>query len=413
MVADLFTVRNRFIVFDFGFQSSDRYTCKMSEVLQSIRKVFKQKFNEQPLVIKAPGRINLIGEHTDYNEGFVLPAAIDRYIYFAISKSKTDRCNVYSLDMNEGVSFSIFDLNPGETWVNYLMGVLDGFERAGKPIHGVDCVFGGDIPAGAGLSSSAALCSGFAYGLNQLFDCGLNRVQLAKIAQYSEHEFVGLQCGIMDQYASLFGQKDNALLLDCRSLTHEAIPIKIPGYSFLLIDTKVKHNLASTEYNARRNACEQGVAGILAKYSDVRSLRDVTHSMLAEFKNDLAADTFVKCLYVVEEIRRTQQAVAHLKKKEWVQFGKLLFQTHWGLSQAYEVSCPELDFLVSMAEAETDSVIGARMMGGGFGGCTINLVKVEKLESFQRKVFDQYVATFKKEPDFYLVNLVDGVGGGT
>jgi galactokinase len=372
----------------------------MSDVGKSVATIFKQKFSGKPVVIKAPGRINLIGEHTDYNDGFVLPAAIDRSIYFAIAPSGNDKCNVFSLDMEEGVSFSIRDLNPGETWVNYLMGVLDSFERMGLPVRGVDCVFGGDIPTGAGLSSSAALCSGFAFGLNQIFDCKLDRLQLAKIAQRSEHEFAGLQCGIMDQYASLFGKKDSALLLDCRALKHEVIPVHLGEYSILLIDTNVKHNLASTAYNERRETCERGVRLIQEKNPTVVSLRDVSRAMLYEYQDQLGEDTFIKCLFIVEEISRTQRAAAHLKKNELKEFGKLMYETHWGLSGAYQVSCEE---------SEEKGIAGARQMGGGFGGCTINLIQKAAIKAFQQKVLGQYVATFKKEPDFYSINLTNGV----
>ena len=382
----------------------------MSESLNSIANLFNQKFSGEPLLIRAPGRINLIGEHTDYNNGFVFPAAVDRAIYFAMTPSGTEKCNIYSADMGEGVSFSIHDLNPGETWVNYLMGVLDGFQRRGLSVRGVDCVFGGDIPAGAGLSSSAALCNGFGFGLNQLFDCKLDPLQLAKISQYAEHEFVGLMCGIMDQYASLFGVKDSALLLDCRALKHEVIPVHLKDHCLLLIDTKVKHTLASSAYNERRQACERGVQVIHQKNNKVQSLRDVTRTMLYEFQDELGEDVFVKCLYIVDEIKRTQNAAELLKKNELKAFGALMYETHRGLSQSFEVSCKELDFLVRLAEEDKKKVAGARMMGGGFGGCTINLIEKSKVKSFQEKVLDQYVATFHIEPEFYLVKLVDGVG---
>jgi galactokinase len=293
--------------------------------------------------------------------------------------------------------------------VNYLMGVLDSFERKGLPVHGVDCVFGGDIPAGAGLSSSAALCSGFAFGLNEIFKCGLNRIELAKMAQYAEHEFVGLQCGIMDQYASLFGVKDSALLLDCRTLKHEVVTIQFNDYTLLLIDTKVKHTLASSAYNDRRAACEKGVRLIHQKNKKVQSLRDVSREMLYEHQDILGEDVFIKCLFIVEEINRTQRAADFLKQNNLKEFGKLMFETHWGLSQAYEVSCEESDFLVSLAEEEKKAVLGARQMGGGFGGCTINLIRKGAIKSFQKKVLEQYVATFKKEPGFYSVNLTQGV----
>jgi len=379
-------------------------------LVSSVVDSFVARFKVKPTIVKAPGRINFIGEHVDYNEGFVLPAAIDRHMVFAIAPSGNDRCNIYSHDLEEGVSFSIHDLNAGDTWINYLMGVMDGFERSGLPVHGVDCVFGGNIPNGAGLSSSAALCCGFGFALNELFRCNLTRIQVAKIAQYAEHEFVGLQCGIMDQYASLFGKKDAALLLDCRALTHEAIPIQLKDYSILLIDSKVKHTLANTAYNDRREACEEGVRIIKKKNPQVYSLRDVSSQMLYENQDALGEEVFIKCLFIVEEIKRTQAGASFLKKNELKAFGELMYQTHWGLSQSYEVSCEELDFLVSLAEEEKKWITGARMMGGGFGGCTLNLVDNSYVKVFQEKVLHQYLATFKKEPDFYLVNLADGVG---
>ena len=222
-----------------------------------LSKIFEDRFKRIPSLFLAPGRINLIGEHTDYNGGFVIPAAVDKYMVFAIAPNENERCNIYSHDFQEGVTFYLQDLNPGETWVNYLMGVLDGFSRKGLAVRGVDCMFGGSIPAGAGLSSSAALCCGFAFALNEIFKCGLSRLELAKIAQYSEHEFVGVNCGLMDQYASLFGKNDSAILLDCKNFTHEYLPFQFEGVEILLIDTKVKHSLASSaimkeEHRVRR-----------------------------------------------------------------------------------------------------------------------------------------------------------------
>ena len=375
----------------------------------SVVQLFKEKFHHDPLVIIAPGRINLIGEHTDYNNGFVMPAAIDTHMVFAIAASGSDRNNVYAMDFDEGVTFSIYDLNPGEAWVNYLMGVMDGFQRRGKEIHGVDCVFGGNIPAGAGLSSSAALCSGFGFALNQLFNSRLTRLELAKIAQYAEQEFAGLMCGIMDMYASLFGQKDKALLLDCRALKHEILPFQSKDYSLLLIDTKVKHSLASSAYNDRRASCEEGVHILNKINPKIHSLRDVTKTLLHEHQDKLGDDTFIKCLFVVEEIDRTQRAAQLLIGNDLNNFGKLMYETHWGLSKAYDVSCAELDFLVTLAEDEKNSILGSRMMGGGFGGCTLNLISTDRIGAFSEKVRAKYFGTFKKEPDFYPVNLSEGV----
>ncbi|HEY5824978.1 MAG TPA: galactokinase [Cyclobacteriaceae bacterium] len=377
--------------------------------VDSVVKLFKEKFHRTPFVFIAPARINLIGEHTDYNDGFVMPAAIDTHMVFAVAPSGSDRSNIYAMDFDEGVTFSIHDLNPGETWINYLMGVMDGFQRKGKVIHGVDCVFGGNIPAGAGLSSSAALCSGFGFALNQIFSGGLTKLELAKIAQYAEHEFAGLMCGIMDMYASLFGEKDKALLLDCRSLKHQSVPFKSKDYSLLLIDTKVKHSLASSAYNDRRASCEEGVFILNKINPKVHSLRDVTKAMLYEHQDKLGEDTFIKCQFVIEEIDRTQRAGQLLIGSDLKSFGKLMYETHWGLSKAYDVSCAELDFLVTLAEDEKNSILGSRMMGGGFGGCTLNLISNDRIGAFSDKVMAKYFGTFKKEPDFYRVNLSEGV----
>jgi galactokinase len=381
----------------------------MEEPVVQVSKIFQGKFHSKPLLVIAPARINLIGEHTDYNNGFVMPAAIDKHLVFAVAPSGSDKCNIFASDFNEGVHFPVSDLNPGDTWVNYLMGVIDGFQRRGLEIHGVDCVFGGNIPAGAGLSSSAALCSGFGFALNELFKTNLSRIEIARIAQHSEHEFAGVMCGIMDMYASLFGEKKSALLLDCRIEKHETLPVSLKDYSFLLADTKVKHALASSGYNDRRESCEAGVKILHKKYSVVNSLRDVSQVMLFETQDDLGEDIFIKCQFIVKEIERTQRAAGLLKSGDLLSFGNLMYETHWGLSQAYDVSCEELDFLVALAEEEKDKIIGARMMGGGFGGCTINLVANSHMGAFSERARENYFATFKKEPDFYQVNLSEGV----
>jgi len=377
--------------------------------VSSVTQAFREKFHREPVVFIAPGRVNLIGEHTDYNDGFVMPGAIDRHIIFAIAPSGTDKCNLHALDFNEGVHFSVHDISPGESWVNYLMGVIDGFQRRGKDVPGVDCVFGGNIPTGGGLSSSAALCSGFGFALNELFSCNLSRIDLAHIAQHSEHEFAGVKVGIMDMYASLFGEANAALFLDCRALTHEVLRFDLGNYILALIDTRVKHSLASSAYNDRRAACEEGVRIMKKKYPHITSLRDVEPSMLEEHRSIMGEHIFVKCQFVVGEIARTQRAAALLRSNDLKSFGALMYETHWGLSDAYEVSCEELDFLVSMAEESRDNILGARMMGGGFGGCTINLIEQSYASLFFEKVRHNYFGTFKKEPDFYQVNLSQGV----
>ncbi|HAC23918.1 MAG TPA: galactokinase [Cytophagales bacterium] len=376
---------------------------------ERIRTEFSKWFKSRPLLIKAPGRINLLGEHVDYQQGVVMPAAIDRHFVLAMAAAADDKCNIFAADLEEGVSFSVNDLAPGEAWINYLMGVLDGFQRKGFSVRGVDCVLGSTIPAGAGLSSSAALCSGFAFGINELFGCGLDRTQLALIAQRAEHEFAEVRCGIMDQYASLWGSPDAVLVLDCRSLTHQTLNVNWGGYALLLIDTKVKHALASTEYNQRREACAQAVEILQRQLPGIKSLRDVRAADLLQHEQELEHDTFIKALYVVEEMARVNQAVDALKLSDLPAVGQLMTETHWGLSQAYEVSCDELDFLVSLAQEKPEWFLGARMMGGGFGGCTLNLVKLGDLDPIVKYMTNEFQRAFGRAPEFYPVRLSPGV----
>jgi galactokinase len=375
--------------------------------VKAIEQIFSEKFKNTPSIFIAPGRINLIGEHTDYNEGFVMPAAINFHITFAIAPNGTDRFNFHAVDYNETLSFDLSTIRPGEGWINYLMGVVDGFSDL--RVRGVDCVFGSSIPVGAGLSSSAALCCGFGFAINEIYSCKLSTLEIAKIAQRSEHDFAGVRCGIMDQFASLHGKKNSALLLDCKTLQYETLPADLGDYRIMLIDTKVKHSLASTAYNDRRASCEQGVKVLKKYYPGIHSLRDVTRVMLDQHQDELGEEVYIKCSFVVGEIARTIAAAKLLKSGDIRTFGALLYETHWGLSKAYDVSCDELDALVSFAEEQRDAVIGARMMGGGFGGCTINLVHRSKVDFMKGYVQEKYFATFSKEPDFYLVNLADGV----
>jgi len=376
---------------------------------QAVSAAFRNKFRREPLLVRAPGRINLMGEHTDYNDGFVMPGAIDRHFVFAAAAGRRDRCNIYALDFDEGVTFSMHDLNPGETWVNYLMGVLDGFTDKNLPVQGVDVMFSGNIPVGAGASSSAALCCGFAFAINEIFQLGLSRLELARIAQRAEHEFAGAKVGIMDQYASLFGKKDSVFMLDCRNLTHEYLPFSYGKAELLLVDTKVEHTLASSAYNDRRAACETGVELLKKHYPQVHALRDANEEMLREVKPQMEPAVYEKCRYAIKEIARTKRAAQLLKSGDLLPLGELLYETHWGLSKEYEVSCAESDWLVTLASQHPDLVLGARQMGGGFGGCTINLVKKGAAGEFTKLVKEKYVATFQKEPDFYPVNLSDGV----
>ena len=376
-----------------------------------IQKIFLDKFKQKPILVRAPGRINFIGEHTDYNNGLVLPAAINKEIQIAIAANQTSRCTLYSADLKEEHTCTIDDLKPGKSWVNYLHGVMKGIHQIGFPLQGVDVVIQGNIPLGAGLSSSAALCCGFGTAYSQVIGAGLAPLSIAKIAQFAEHHFAGVKCGIMDQYASIFGEKDKAILLDCQTLEHEAFPFDFPEVDILLIDTKVKHSLADSAYNKRREACEFGVAQIARKYPEVKSLRDISLPMLQELQNNFPDEVYKRCRYVILELERTQRAAQLLKNKELESFGQLLYETHEGLSRDYEVSCEESDFLVDLARA--NRVTGSRMMGGGFGGCTLNLIKKSETEAFRKLVQEKYVTTFNKEPGFYIVEIEDGVSNLT
>ncbi len=378
-------------------------------LISSVNDTFRIRFSTEPIMVLAPGRINLIGEHTDYNEGFVMPAAVDKYLVFAVAPNQTDCFNFFSINYNTSVSFTVSDIQAGGEWYHYLMGVIDAIQKRGFTLSGVDCVFGGDIPGGAGMSSSAALCSGFGFALNEIYNLKLTRLELARIGQYAEHYFAGVMCGIMDQYASLFGKEESAFLLDCRSLEHEYLPFHFPDIEILLIDTKVKHSLVTSAYNDRRAACEEGVSLLQKSRTEIKSLRDVGLHELDSIKSAVREEVYIKCRFVVNEIERTQQAAAMLKANNLKGFGQLMFDTHWGLSKEYDVSCVESDMLVNVALEFPDVVLGARQMGGGFGGCTINLVKKDAIERYSQKVREKYVATFKKEPDFYSTKLVRGV----
>ncbi len=361
------------------------------------------------ITVESPGRINFIGEHTDYNEGFVLPTAIDKKITFKLKENNSSNiCNIYSA--NYDLSFS-FDLNKIEVsnteWENYILGVLHEIQQLTDLVKGFDCVLSSDIPVGSGVSSSAALECGLAYGLNELFDLGLSKLDIVELSQRAEHHYVGTKCGIMDQYASVMSKKDHAILLDCQSISHEYIPIHIKPYKILLLNTNVSHNLASSEYNTRREECEKGVSIIKEKYPEVNSLRDVDEVMLNEFKIVLPENIYFRCKYVVEEETRVLNAVKALKENRLKDFGELMYATHNGLSNAYEVSCPELDFLVEFTK-DYDSIIGARMMGGGFGGCTINLIHESAVSGFIEEVSKAYFKKFNINLDAFEANPSEG-----
>lgn len=374
-----------------------------------IAQMFRDKFGKEPLLFKSSGRINLIGEHTDYNNGFVLPAAIDKAVYVAIQKRDDSQFNwlAYNLDkMYEGNLGHIFPVE--SSWPNYILGVVDQLQKAGYEVGGFDLVIGGDVPNGAGMSSSAAVECATIYALNEIYNLGIDKIAMVKMAQKAEHEFAGVQCGIMDQFASMMGKKGHVIKLDCRSLEYEYVPFTFDDIEVVLFDTKVKHSLASSEYNTRRQECEKGVAIIQEKHPEVATLRDANIAMV----ETLLAGTgkvYDRCKFVVEEIARLEAACEDLKHNDLKAFGQKMFATHDGLSKLYEVSCEELDFLADCAKEEP-AILGSRMMGGGFGGCTINLIKKEAVEEVAARISKKYVEKFGVETEVYRTVIDDGAG---
>jgi galactokinase len=378
---------------------------------RDIQSKFLEIFRTEPLVIRAPGRINLIGEHTDYNDGFVMPAAVDKEIYFGISASADGRSVCYSLNYNERFEVDLENPEPVNTpaWANYLLGVLFQFKENGFPVRPFYCVFGGNVPLGAGMSSSAAMECGFAVALKEFNLLNIPKSKIITMAQWAEHHFVGVQCGIMDQFASVMGKEGHVIVLDCRSLEHHYAPLDLHDYQIILCDTRVKHSLVDSEYNERRKECEAGVAQLQLSERSVKSLRDVSAEMLERNKKHLGGKIYQRCLYVVQEIARVQQASKDLKSGNLHAFGQKMFETHDGLTRLYEVSSEELDFLVDEAK-KFKGVLGARMMGGGFGGCTINIVSNSVADEFVTRMATRYKSAFNIDMRSYAVNLVDGTG---
>lgn len=374
------------------------------ELIAKVRNAFQQKYNSEPLLVFAPGRINLIGEHTDYNDGFVFPAAIDKGIVCAIQKTTATSCTMYALDIKSEHSFDKQNLAPitNGSWKNYVLGVIFEVVKKYNLDSNFNIVFAGNIPSGAGLSSSAALENSIVFGLNELFALEMSKEEMIYISQKAEHDFVNVKCGIMDQYASMFGQENSALLLDCRTLKSELFKVDFQDYEILLINTNVKHSLADSAYNDRRNVCEK-----IASLLKVTALRDVTKEALLSIKETLSEEDFFKGLYVIEENERTIKASDALKENNVQLFGELMFGSHNGLQHQYNVSCVELDFLVDFAK-ESKHNIGARMMGGGFGGCTINLVSKKEVSTFKEEIADAYKKEFSKTCSFYQVQLSKG-----
>lgn len=369
---------------------------------------FTRNFNEEPTIVRSPGRVNIIGEHTDYNNGFVLPAAIDKAIYVAVSPRNDETIKLYSGEFDEFFETSLKTLKPTDRfWPNYILGVADQLLKRGYSIKGFNLTIDGDVPIGSGLSSSAAVECATAFALNQIFKLGIDKKDLAFIGQKAEHTFAGVMCGIMDQFASVFGKKDHVIKLDCQSLDYEYVPLELEGYKILLLNTNVKHSLGSSEYNTRRAQCEQGVAWVKEHHREVNSLRDVTMEMLHQYVEPKDKLIYQRCKYVVEEKQRLLTGCEDLKKGDLEALGKKMFQTHDGLSKEYEVSCKELDFLVDAVRNNPD-VVGARMMGGGFGGCTINIVKEEAIDALIDRLEEDYEKNMGLKLTAYIAQVENG-----
>lgn len=375
---------------------------------EKIKQAFEKLFAKDPFLIRSPGRINLIGEHTDYNDGFVLPAAINLAVWFAVKPNDKNEYCFYAFDLDESYSQASGSLKPVETqWANYFLGVISQFINDGKHVHGFDCVFGGNIPVGAGMSSSAAIESGLAYALNHIFNLNYDTLQLVKFSQKAEHEYAGVQCGIMDQFAVMFGREAHAMKLDCRTLDYEYFPVDISEHVWVLVDTGVKHSLASSEYNKRRLECMAGVEVMKKYHPEISALRDATPELLYRHKSEIDPVVYKRCDYIISENIRVHKACDALLKHDYKAFGKQMYASHVGLRDQYEVSCKELDQLVEIA-ASVEGVLGARMMGGGFGGCALNLVEKSLAAIFKERIKRGYKTPEGDIPRIYEVQIEGG-----
>ena len=374
-----------------------------------ILKEFISRFGGNPIVVKSPGRINIIGEHTDYNNGFVLPAAIDKAAYIAMSLREDTEIHLVAHDLNESFSTRIEDLKPtGDiSWPNYILGSAAQFQKNGLALRGFNAVLLSDVPIGAGLSSSAAIECATVFALNELLGTNLTRLNMLGMAQKAEHEYAGVMCGIMDQFASMMGKKDHVIRLDCQSLEYQYAPLKLEGYKIVLFNTNVKHSLASSEYNTRRNECTQAVDWVRQFEPSVQSLREVTERMLDQYVKPHNELIDKRSRFVVQEVERLLNGCLDLGNGDIQALGKKMFLTHEGLSKMYEVSCRELDWLVDFVK-DNPNVMGARMMGGGFGGCTINIVKKDAIDTLIESIKPAYEEAMDLPLSFYIASIENG-----
>lgn len=381
----------------------------MKLTIDDVRSRFVKHFDGTTgSVYASPGRINLIGEHTDYNNGFVFPGAVEQGIIAEIKPNGTRSVDAYSIDLKDRVQFSLDDeKGPSATWARYIYGVCREMMALGVPVEGFNTAFAGDVPLGAGMSSSAALESTYAFALNDLFgDNKIERMELARVGQRTEHKYVGVNCGIMDQAISCLGKAGHLMRLDCRSGEIAYFPWHPKGYQLILVNSCVKHELKGSPYNERRLQCEH-VAEVISKtHPEVKSLRDANYEMLEEVKNQITEDEYKRARYVIGEVVRVLTVCDALEKDDYETVGKMMYETHYGLSKEYEVSCEELDYLNEIAKEE--GVTGSRIMGGGFGGCTINLVANELAPNFKKVVVEKFEKKYGKKPIIIDVVIGDG-----
>ncbi|PHQ31210.1 galactokinase [Leeuwenhoekiella nanhaiensis] len=361
------------------------------------------------VTVNSPGRVNLIGEHTDYNNGFVMPTAIDKSIVFYLKKNKTEtQCRVTSLNFESTYQFDLSKPDEqGEEWTRYITGVTEEIKKRGRSLSGFDCLMFSNLPMGAGISSSAALECGLAEGLNELFSLNLSPLEIVELSQKAEHNYVGTMCGIMDQFASVMSKENHVIQLDCQSLDYKLVPFNIEPYALLLLNTNVSHSLSTSEYNVRRKECEQGVKLLQKWYPDIQSLRDVKLEQLEAHKNDFEPVIFDRCSYVIEENARVNAAASALEQNDLKTFGELMYGSHEGLQHKYEVSCNELDFLTDFSR-NYDAILGCRMMGGGFGGCTINLIHQDFMEEYTALAKKAYKEKFDISLSAFTAMPADG-----
>lgn len=375
----------------------------MEEMKEKISKAFKDRFGVDGTVYASAGRINLIGEHTDYNGGFVFPGAIDKGIMAELRPNGLEKCRVYSMDLDEYTEFGLKEEDaPKESWARYVFGVAREVLKRGGKVECFDAVFAGNVPLGAGLSSSAALESCFAFALNDMFNNNsISKFDLARIGQSTEHNYCGVNCGIMDQFASVFGREGNLMRLDCRSMEYEYFPFNPKEYQLVLVDSRVKHELKDSPYNKRRESCER-----VAKQLGLETLRDATMEDLNGVKSEITAEDYFRAKFVIEEKDRVLAVCDALEKGDYETVGQKMYETHAGLSKDYEVSCEELDFLNDVAKEM--GVTGSRIMGGGFGGCTINLVPNALHDNFIKEAKKRFNEAYGHEPKVYDVVISDG-----